>query len=146
MYHLACQHGDDDEGGHLTQDGDLSHSGSIKPKSKTQQQIDKSRETILLEAFTKVVNLKPVKKISVSTFVGISNQRLGLIFQANSLNDEGREDQLQPNQEANLITNLALIDDILLQLEDIKQQNFRMIVKQACHHFHSYLFFYNFYL
>ena len=143
MYHLACQHGDDEDGGHahLTQDGDLSHSGSIKPKSKTQQQIDKSRETILLEAFTKVVNLKPVKKISVSTFVGISNQRLGLIFQANSLNDEGREDQLQPNQEANLITNLALIDDILLQLEDIKKQNFRMIVKQACHHSHCYFFF-----
>ena len=133
MYHLTCQHGDEDDVPHLTQDGDLTWSGSLKPKTKTQQQIDKSRETILVEAFTKLVNLKPVKKISVSTVVGISNQRLGLIFQANSLSDEGREqDQLQPNQDANLITNLSLIDDIILLLEDIKQKNFRMIVNQAC--------------
>ena len=134
MYHLTCQHGDEDDGPHLSQDGDLTWSGSLKPKTKTQQQIDKSRETILVEAFTKLVNLKPVKKISVSTVgVGISNQRLGLIFQANSLSDEGREqDQLQPNQEANLITNLSLIDDIILHLEDIKQKNFRLIVDQAC--------------
>ena len=134
MYHLTCQHGDEDDGPHLSQDGDLTWSGNLKPKTKTQQQIDKSRETILVEAFTKLVNLKPVKKISVSTVgVGISNQRLGLIFQANSLSDEGREqDQLQPNQEANLITNLSLIDDIILHLEDIKQKNFRLIVDQAC--------------
>ena len=134
MFHLTCQHGDEDDAPHLTQDGDLTWSGSLKPKTKTQQQIDKSRETILVEAFTKLVNLKPVKKISVSTVgIGISNQRLGLIFQANSLSDEGREqDQLQPNQEANLITNLSLIDDIILILEDIKQKNFRLIVNQAC--------------
>ena len=73
LYHLTCQHGDEEEGGHphLTQEGSLSWSGSLKPKSKIQQQIDKSRETILVEAFSKVVNLKPVKKISVGTFVGI---------------------------------------------------------------------------
>ena len=71
LYHLTCQHGDEEEGPHLTQDGNLSWSGSLKPKSKLQQQIDKSRETILAEAFSKVVNLKPVKKISVSTFDGI---------------------------------------------------------------------------
>ena len=71
LYHLTCQHGDEEEGPHLTQDGNLSWSGSLKPKSKLQQQIDKSRETILVEAFSKAVNLKPVKKISVSTFVDI---------------------------------------------------------------------------
>ena len=68
LYHLTCQHGEEgDEGAHLAQDGSLSLSSAIKPKSKIQQQIDKSRETILVEAFTKVVNLKNVKKISVST-------------------------------------------------------------------------------
>ena len=56
---------------------------------------------------------------------------MGLIFQANSLSDEGREDQLQTNPEANLITNLALIDDIMLMLEEIKKENFRQVVNQA---------------
>ena len=71
LYHLTCQHGDVDEGPHLTQDGNLTWSGSLKPKSKTQQLIDKSRETILMEAFSKLVNLKPAKKISVSTYTGV---------------------------------------------------------------------------
>ena len=69
LYHLSCRHGDGDECAALTQGGDNQWPGSPKPKSKIQLQIDKSREIILMEAFTKVLSLKPVKKISVSIFV-----------------------------------------------------------------------------
>jgi len=85
----------------------------MRQKSKTEIEIDKTRETILMDAFMKVLNKKEAKN-------GYSNSEDGGIG----------EEMVLKLPEANLVTNLLLIDDIILMLHKVKNENFNFITKQ----------------
>ena len=108
----------------------------MRQKSKTEIEIDKTRETILMDAFMKVLNKKEAKNVSESfckSIYFVSMHIWYLYYQGYSNSEDGGigEEMVLKLPEANLVTNLLLIDDIILMLHKVKNENFNFITKQV---------------
>ena len=108
----------------------------MRQKSKIEIEIDKTRETILMDAFMKVLNKKETKNVSESfckSIYFVSMHIWYLYYQGYSNSEDGGigEEMVLKLPEANLVTNLLLIDDIILMLHKVKTENFNFITKQV---------------
>ena len=105
----------------------------MRQKSKNEIEIDKTRETILMDAFMKVLNKKDAKNVSESFYKSILSSMYAYLYCQGCSNSEDGigEEMVLKLPEANLVTNLLLIDDIILMLHKVKTENFNFITKQV---------------
>ena len=108
----------------------------MRQKSKTEIEIDKTRDTILMDAFMKVLHKKDAKNVSESFCKSILSSIWYVCishYQGCSNSEDGGigEEMVLKLPEANLVTNLLLIDDIILMLHKVKNENFNFITKQV---------------